>query len=360
MSADDAARRDEIIDMSMQELKLTDELAGELLLDLWKAAAFEESSLTLLSAIAVAAEAEPEASRVGLLEPHLREVLFEVSTLRNRRLISRAQQDVLRRTVVANFGLSVGSHVAISWMLLSRADAIKIVDFDAISPSNLNRLRCGWESVGQPKSMVTKNEMLRINPFAAVHTHSSTDPDEITGWLDADPAPHVIVDEVDDLASKLMLRQYARLRALPLIMISDVGDNVMLDVERYDREPQPEPFFGLVPDIEQVDLRQTSDIARLKFVVRILGLEGHTEEMLDSLAGIGRDLGGAPQLGATASAAGGIAALAIKKIRLGEDVRSGRYWFSTDRTLVADIDGPERVASRERGKAKLRRMFSID
>jgi membrane fusion protein (multidrug efflux system) len=214
--------------------------------------------------------------------------------------------------------------------------------------------------VGQPKSEVTKNEMLRINPFAEVYTHSSTDPDEITRWLDADPTPHVIVDEVDDIASKLMLRRYARARHLPLVMVTDVGDNVMLDVERYDREPQPEPFLGMVPDIEQVDFRHISDIARLKMVVGILGLEGHAEEMLDSMAGIGRDLGGAPQLGPTATAAGGIAALAIKKIRLGEDVRSGRYWFSTDRTLVADIDGLQQVAGRERGKAKVRKTFGID
>ena len=244
-------------------------------------------------------------------------------------------------------------------MLLSRADAIKIVDFDNFTlksqPPPLWR-----ESVGQPKSVVTKSEMLRINPFAEVYTHSTTDPHEIRAWLDADPAPHVIVDEVDDLASKLMLRQYARARSLPLVMVTDVGDNIMVDVERYDREPQPEPFLGKVPEIEKVDFNHTSDFARLKIAVRILGLEGHTEEMLDSMAGIGRDLGGAPQLGATASAAGGIAALTIKKIRLGEDVHSGRYWFSTDRTLVADIDGPKYKDGRERGKAKLRRTLRID
>ena len=82
-------RQYKVINMSPPALKPTDELAGELLLDLRKAAAFEESSLALLSSIAADAQVKPEASRAGLLEPHLREVLFEISTLRNRRLISR-------------------------------------------------------------------------------------------------------------------------------------------------------------------------------------------------------------------------------------------------------------------------------
>ena len=69
-----------MIDMSMPALNLTDELAGELLVDLWKAAAFQESSLVLLSSIATDAEAKPEASRPTLQSLTCVRILFELST----------------------------------------------------------------------------------------------------------------------------------------------------------------------------------------------------------------------------------------------------------------------------------------
>src|SRR3989344_875072 len=74
----------------------------------------------------------------------IKELCFELTTVRNRNLITSQEQSKLRKTVVGFFGMSVGSHCALTWMMESRADTIKIVDFDTLSASNLNRLRFGW------------------------------------------------------------------------------------------------------------------------------------------------------------------------------------------------------------------------
>src|SRR5258708_23752748 len=49
-------------------------------------------------------------------KPSLKKASFELSTARNRNLISIDEQNELRQTTVAFFGLSVGSHAALTWM----------------------------------------------------------------------------------------------------------------------------------------------------------------------------------------------------------------------------------------------------
>lgn len=275
------------------------------------------------------------------------ETFIELTSARNQLLITKEQQQLLRNTTVGFFGLSVGSHAALTWMMESRAKNCRISDPDVIDVSNLNRLRFGIDKVGRKKIEVVKLDLLAINPYARVVTSDRVDYESVRQQFTGDTPIQVVVDAIDDLRGKLWLRLLAREFSLPFLSAIDVGDNVILDIERYDHSPQPDLFLGRVPGIENISLDNLTPIQRTQLIMKIVGLEHNSESMLNSLLNIGVAIPTWPQLGATATIAGGIICTAIKKIVLGEIVLSGRYIFSLDDILDASFNDSGRVASRE-------------
>ncbi len=259
------------------------------------------------------------------------EVRFELSTLRNRDLITRRDQEKLRKTVVGFFGLSVGSHAAVTWAMESRVNCIKISDPDTIDPTNLNRLRAGWDDVGKLKADVVLKEIKSMSPDSFVVKNTKIDEQSVISLFDGKPKINLVVDEVDRMESKIFLRRLARDRKIPLISAADVGDNVVLDLERYDQKPQPEPFLGRLPGIEDLDINSLSTQEKIKLIIQLVGPENFSKKMTKSIEKIGKKLKTWPQLGATATIAGGVIATTIKKIVLGENLKSGRYIFSLDK-----------------------------
>ena len=156
--------------------------------------------------------------------------------------------------------------------------------------------------------------------------------------FDTSPKIKLVVDAIDSMKGKILLRKLARQRHLPLISAADIGDNVMLDIERYDLDPQPELFLGRLPGIDQVNIDELSTIEKKKLIIKLVGFKNNSERMLNSLLNIGKSVSTWPQLGATATIAGGIVATSIKKIILGEKVKSGRYYLLLDNLLVSDIN----------------------
>jgi hypothetical protein len=128
----------------------------------------------------------------------------------------------------------------------------------------------------------------------------------------------------------------------------------MLDVERYDLKPQPDLFLGKVPGIENIDIDALSTVEKKKLIIKLIGLDNLSEEMLDSLLDLGDSLATWPQLGGTAAMAGGVITTVIKKIVLGEKVKSGRYFVSLDRLLETDYNSPKRVANRNKKVKELK------
>lgn len=317
--------------------------------ELWQTAVFNPEALSLFKKI----------TSTSRLKPTLQKQLADdITTIRNRNLITNSQQKKLRDTVVGFFGLSVGSHSAVTWMTESRASAVKIVDFDTIDPSNLNRLRFGWDSVGQYKTDATKNLLTQINPFANIISSTQTDPDTFARLFTDSPRIDVVVDAIDDLAGKILLRRLAKKHHLPLISAADVGDNVMLDIERYDQKPKPAPFHGRI-DIDDLDFQTLSPIKQKQLIIKLIGFEQNHEQLLESLNQIGHTLATWPQLAATATIAGGITTTVIKKIILGEAVHTGRYYFSLDSVLVSDFNSKSRQKYRQKLIAGIKKDLDL-
>lgn len=303
------------------------------------------------------AELKKEApTAIDDLSPQL---FAELTTARNKQLITREEQLKLQETVVGFFGLSVGSHAALTWMMQSRANAIFISDPDTIDWTNLNRLRFGVHTIGQPKVAVVQAELEAINPFTKVHSTSKTDPETVRQFFSSTPALNFVVDAIDDLPSKLLLRQLAREQQIPLLSAVDVGDNIFLDIERYDQDKNIIPFLGRVPEIETLDLNTLDPRRRTQLLIQLVGLEHNSEAMLYSLTQIGTSIPTWPQLGATATMAGGLICTTIKKIVLGESIPSGRVILSMDELLDTTFSSPSRVQGRERTMSEIKAALQI-
>ncbi|MCX8008926.1 MAG: ThiF family adenylyltransferase [Patescibacteria group bacterium] len=284
------------------------------------------------------------------------ELLTALSTMRNRNLITADEQKKLQNVVVGCFGLSVGSHAIITWMMESRAKRVKILDPDTISPSNLNRLRFGWSAVGRKKVDVVKESLLEINPF--VDSLAFSNSREMTAMFDH-PSVDCIVDAIDSIEGKIFLRKIAKEKHIPLISAADVGDNVILDIERYDKQPFPKAFLGRITEEEIENIHKISPTEKKKLIIKLVGFEDNSEQLLSSLIAIGKTLPTWPQLGATATIAGGIVATTIKKIFLGEDVRSGRYAISLDKLLDHSYMSQSRQQRRQDIISLLKEKFSL-
>lgn len=331
-----------------KKYKVDNRILQELLVELWENASFSEESYKIVKDLAI------NSGKTGLSSNFpLKDIFFELSTIRNRHLIRSHEQRILKNTVIGVFGMSVGSHVAETWMMESRADVIKIIDLDKLAGSNLNRLKFGWSNVGEKKTDLVKEELLKISPFADIVSFEVGDKVDILRVFNDSPKIKLVVDEIDDVEAKVCLRMIARKNKIPLIQAADVGDNIVLDIERYDKEPQPDFFLGRVPGIEKIDLNKLSQKERTRLIVRIVGFEENSEAMLDSLLEIGESLATWPQLGATAAISGGVVTTAIKKIILGEDVDSGRYYVSLDRILVKNFNSSKNKKYR---RDKIRRI----
>ncbi|MEK7499488.1 MAG: hypothetical protein AAB649_02685, partial [Patescibacteria group bacterium] len=152
----------------------------------------------------------------------------------------------------------------------------------------------------------------------------------------ADHKVDVIVDEMDDLRMKILLREQAKRLALPVVMAADDGDNSLLDIERYDLQPDMPLFSGLVPD-EIVNHIKNDDIPRRELGMLIgkyfVGVENTPLRMFQSLMEVGKSLPSWPQLGGAAALSGLVIAYAIRCILLKQDVRQGRTLVTIDSEL---------------------------
>lgn len=258
------------------------------------------------------------------------EEIFELSTARNKQLILVEEQKKLRKTTVAFFGMSVGSHAALTWMMLSRANVIKISDPDIISGSNLNRLRFGWSSIGLYKVDVVESQLKDINPFAQIETLKKTDKESVESFLSNKNKAHIIIDEIDNLEDKIFLRIYAKHNKIPVISATDVGDTILVDVERFDKN-QSYPFFhNRIPGVENINFKKITQKEKIKMILQLVGYKKNSARMLKSILNIGKTIPTWPQLGSTATIAGGVITTVLKNIIIEKNIQSGRYYISLD------------------------------
>lgn len=258
----------------------------------------------------------------------------DLRTIRNRDLITSEEQVKIADFSAVCFGMSVGSAGALALAISGMSRKIKLVDGAVISGSNLNRILTGVSSVGMSKCEVIGHQIYEMNPYSEVEYFDIVTKENIGEILEnAD----VAIDEIDDIEMKIRIRLEARKRKIPMVMATELGDTIMLDIERFDQEPDRELFHGLIPGIDEIAKNPPENHREwTKHAVSIIDPSNMPMKMQKSLLKIGSTIVTHPQLGSTVMVTGGALAFAVKNIALGHPINSGRYVISLEKELLAD------------------------
>ena len=262
-----------------------------------------------------------------LPEPLHRELRLD----RNRYAITTDEQDRLTGLCVAVAGLSVGRAVVSTMAHEGIGGELRLADFDVLDLSNLNRVVGGLADVGVSKVVLAAREVAELDPYIRVVAYpggveESTIADFVAG---AD----VVVDECDDLEMKVRLREHARAARRPVVMAT--SHRGMLDVERFDLDPDRPAFHGLLGDVTSVALGGLTTKQKVPYVIRILDPASLTDRAAASMVEVKESVSTWPQLASDVALGGAMVANAVRRIALGELTASGRFYADLDE-LTAD------------------------
>jgi molybdopterin/thiamine biosynthesis adenylyltransferase len=286
-----------------------------------------------------------------------KELFIESRTIRNNDLITADEQQKYGDFAVGCAGMSVGSNVALSLGISGGSQKIKLADGAVISASNLNRIMTGVYDVGNSKSLVIARKLAEMNPFMEVARFGNIDETNVDDFFMRPWPINVVVDEIDDLKTKILLRVEARKRRIPVVMVTDTGDDAMLDVERFDLDGSLPLFHCVVPGVEELLTKKVSKPELLKYATSIIGPQNTSLRLQQSLLKIGTKLVTQPQIGPSAMMSGVVAAYAIRQIALGEKLKSGRTIISLDKHLRTDLVTFKHRAAHKKHTKRLKRAL---
>jgi ThiF family len=254
----------------------------------------------------------------------------EIRTARNRNIITKEEQEKFYDCTVGIAGLSVGSHGALTLALMGGSRMIKLADPDTISPTNLNRMRFDFTQVGLNKGEAIAQYIYQLNPYANVELYTDgITPENMDRFLEG---LDILVEELDDIGMKLAMREGAKKRNLPVVMVTDNCDSVIVDIERFDLRPDLKPFYGALEgmDVEEI---KSSPSKMFEAMAKIIDVSLVPPRVLHSVTEVGKTIYSWPQLASAATLSGVVIAYLVRRIALGEDVTEGKSEINLDRVL---------------------------
>jgi hypothetical protein len=286
-----------------------------------------------------------------------RDDLRALRTSRNRNLITNSEQKQLYAGTILIIGMSVGSNVVEALIAQGIGGKLVLADMDYLEPSNFNRIRASYHDVGVHKVDAIAKKVSEIDPYIEqIHYLEGWDED-VSQEILTNNRPDLVIDEMDDVRMKLRLRLLARSENLPVIMAADDGDNILLDIERYDLHKDLPLLHGKIPQdiIDHILSDNKIDRADLGMLIGkyFVGFENTPLRMFESLSQVGRTLPSWPQLGGAAALAGVTLAYAAKKILLSQPLAEGRFVVGPDDQLDPNIKSAEYLKRHEEFVKKL-------
>ncbi len=282
----------------------------------------------------------------------------ELRTARNRNIITVDEQKKYYDAVIAVAGLSVGSHAALTLSMMGSSKRMKIADPDTISGSNLNRIRYDFAMVGMGKCQVVLEKLYQMNPYAQVEAYPEGITDGNTDQFLSGVS--VLVEEMDNLGLKIKIREEARKRGIPVVMATDNGDGVIVDIERYDLDPNLKLFNGLAGDLTFEEFKKIPPQEMPRLSTKIAGQYLVHPRMQQSLLEVGKTLYSWPQLGDAATLSGVAIAYVVKRIVLGELVGSGKFEINLDAIFDPSYNSSEARTKREQDIKKFHEAIGLE
>lgn len=292
-----------------------------------------------------------------ILEP---EAFQQVRTARNQNLITREEQKKFYGSVIGIAGLSVGNSVALSIVLQGGGGHMRLADHDRLALSNTNRVRAGVESLGVAKTDVTAREIYAMNPYTDLELFPEGLTKETIGrFFEGPPKLDVVVDEIDNLGMKYLIREHAKRLRVPVIMATDNGDNGLVDIERYDLDPDLEYFHGRLGSVTYEALANLDKREAGRMISRYVGPENVARRMQESLLEIGKTIVSWPQLGGAAFLNGVAVAYSVRKIVNSQPVESNRAFLSLDEALDPAYHSPGAEERRREATEQFKKIFGL-
>ncbi|MBV6406446.1 MAG: Rv1355c family protein [Flavobacteriales bacterium] len=261
-----------------------------------------------------------------------------VRTDRNRNKITTEEQQLLATKKVGVIGLSVGRSVAMALALERSFGEIRLADHDRLDLSNLNRIKAGAHELGLNKCVATAREIAEIDPFLKVVCFpEGIDRGNIDAFLTEGGKLDILVEECDSVDIKILARQHAKAHRIPVVM--DTSDRGMLDVERFDLEPDRPLLHGLIDhlDLAAAATARTNE-EKLPFLAPMAGMDALSPRMKASLVEVGQSILTWPQLATGVQLGGALVGDVHRRIVLGEMNGSGR-WYVDLEELVTGTTG---------------------
>ncbi|MDO8620104.1 MAG: ThiF family adenylyltransferase [bacterium] len=258
-------------------------------------------------------------------------------TARNRNLITKEEQEKYASAVIGIGGLSVGSNVALALALSGGGAYFRLADPDMLALSNTNRILGGIQNLGLPKVEMTARMLYEINPYLEIELFSEgLNKENISGFFagrEGKPSLDIVVDELDNLAVKYLIREQAKKHRLAVVMAADNGDGSVVDIERYDLDAETPFFHGRMGNVSYEELAKLDKQGIGRMITKHIGQENVTERMQESLREIGKTIVSWPQLGGAAMLSGASVAYSVRKILLGQPIESNRAVVSLEKLL---------------------------
>lgn len=247
----------------------------------------------------------------------------QLRSSRNKNKINVEEQNELEDKTVVVIGLSVGQSAAIALAMEGSVGTLRLVDFDELDLSNLNRLRAGVHQIGERKTRIAARSIAEIDPYLKTEIYEDgAQPENLDFLLEG---ADILLEECDSLPIKILARLRAREKGIPVIM--DTSDRGMLDIERFDLESDRPLFHGNAGEINLETLNNLNKQSAMQLMMAIVDYPKVSDRLKESYAELGKSFVSWPQLASEVMSGGAHAAEAARRILLKEDIPSGRYYL---------------------------------
>jgi hypothetical protein len=262
---------------------------------------------------------------------------IEVRTNRNQLKITVQERELLQTKKIGIVGLSVGQSIALTMAMERICGELRLADFDTAELSNLNRLRTGLYNMGINKTIIAAREIAEIDPFIKVKPfHEGLNKQNMDEFFTGSGKLDLFIEVCDGMDIKIESRYKARELHIPVVM--DTNDRGMLDVERFDLEPNRPILHGLADGLDPNNIKDLTNEQKIPYVLKMVGAETISTRMKASMMEVETSINTWPQLASSVVLGGALTTDVCRRILLDQYHESGRYYVDMDE-LVKDEKG---------------------
>jgi hypothetical protein len=257
-----------------------------------------------------------------------------VRTNRNQYKITQEEHTLLGQKAIGIIGLSVGQSVALTLAMERSFGELRLADFDTLELSNLNRIRTGVHNLGMLKTIAVAREIAELDPYLNITCfHEGLTAKNIDRFFNEGGKLDLLIDECDGLDMKIIAREKAKSLGIPVVM--DTSDRGMLDIERFDLEPERPILHGLAGGLKAEHLSSLTNEEKIPYMLEMVGFEQISGRMKASMLEVNQSITTWPQLASSVLAGGAAAADVSRRILLNQLHISGRFYFDIE-SIVSD------------------------